>query len=144
MSMLAAMFPMAAAAKAAVSFLSRRSQEPAQASFQQVLQQTRGMQLVSQRDADGDGMLAASEFGGSRDLFAAWDVDGDGKLTPAEIDAGLKLSRQWQLLDSNADGALTQHELGATRDAFHSMDQDRDGSVSRREFHRAYGAGERA
>ncbi len=140
MSFLAAMPLIGAATKVAGSLFSRRNHEPS-TSFEHVLQQTRGMQFVTQRDSDGDGVLSAAEFSGDTNLFAAWDANGDGKLTSAEIDAGMNLSRQWQLLDSDRDGALTQHELGATRDAFAKMDRDGDGNVSRREFHRAYGTG---
>lgn len=143
MSFLAAMPLIGAATKVAGSLFSRRNHEPSAASFEHVLQQTRGMQFVTQRDTDGDGALSAAEFSGDANLFAAWDTNGDGKLSSAEIDAGMNLSRQWQLLDSDRDGALTQHELGATRDAFAQVDGDGDGRVSRREFHHAYGAGER-
>jgi hypothetical protein len=136
------MFPMGAAAKAAINLLSRHADHrPAETSFQQALQESLGARILAARDANGDGVLSANEFPGDAALFSAWDADQDGKLSSAELDAGARLSRQWQLLDSDRDGSLTQHEIGATHEVFRAMDSDHDGVVSRREFHRAYRGG---
>lgn len=53
-----------------------------------------GSEILTDRDADGDGLLSAGEMGLSGDEFKALDTDGDGLLSRDELTADFTAKRQ--------------------------------------------------
>lgn len=114
-------------------------------------------------DADGDGMVSASEHAAAvKKMFGEMDANGDGKVTAAEMDAmhgmrgmqgmhGMKSgsrsdsgkamghamssSEKIAKMDTNGDGMMSasEHDSGAQA-MFAQMDTDGNGSLSRQEM----------
>ena len=139
MSIVAAMIPMGMALNVASKMIHSRGNS-AKTPFSDVLQESLGSRLVKQWDADGNGALSVSEFGGSAAAFAHLDRDGDGALRAGELDAGLaraQFQRRAQsltnaamrLYDSDNDGVLTAAEFGRDAKLFEAIDANGDGNI---------------
>lgn len=148
MSIVAGMIPVGLALNLASKLIHSRG-NPAKTHFSDALQESLGSRLVKQWDADGDGALSVSEFGGSATAFAQLDRDGDGALRAGELDAGLaraQFQRRAQALadaamrlhDSDNDGALTAAEFGRDAELFEAVDANGDGRIDRDELLDAY------
>lgn len=148
MSIVAAMIPVGLALNVASKIIHSRGNS-AKTPFSDVLQESLGSRLVKQWDADGDGTLSVSEFGGSATAFAHFDRDGDGVLKAGELDAGLaraQFQRRAQsltdaamrLYDFDNDGTLTAAEFGQDAKLFEAIDANGDGNIDRDELLGAY------
>lgn len=108
-------------------------------------------QIVQKDDANGDGLLSASETKLDSDMFKKLDADGDGKLTTDELVSGLQNNRMrpmgpppppppmdsaemassiMQDEDANEDGVLSIDETELGSDEFNILDTDGDGKVT--------------
>lgn len=120
-------------------------------------------EIISNKDADGDGSLSIEEFGTSDKIFSEIDTDGDSLLTndelqkhfdskKAEMETLLSsrsalnaLSNQSALQlpdvnemisnrDEDGDGALSTEEFGAPEEIFSEIDTDGDGVINAEEL----------
>jgi Ca2+-binding EF-hand superfamily protein len=99
-------------------------------------------QRFSQRDANRDGYLTQSEYGGHPGNFRALDRDGDNRLSHDEFvfrrggGAGptIALPDEFAYLDLNADGNLSRAEWYGRDVPFDQADRNDDGRVTRDEF----------
>jgi Ca2+-binding EF-hand superfamily protein len=111
-------------------------------------QQTRWDYLAAKYDADGDGVIASTEYGRGEDGFRELDRNGDGSIERAELNgweeglAQAMAPRRVQTVvgpmllaryfDSNGDcGQLSRRELD---EVFPSYDADGDGRILPAEF----------
>lgn len=56
--------------------------------------------IISEKDADGDGVLSAEELGVSAENLSAVDTDGDGVVSQAELTASLKSHREEMMAEN--------------------------------------------
>ena len=101
-------------------------------------------QRFAQRDANRDGYLTQSEYGGHPGNFRALDRDGDNRLSREEFvlrrgaTAGggpvVALPDEFAYLDLNADNTLSRAEWYGRDVAFDRVDRDNNGRITRDEF----------
>jgi hypothetical protein len=107
-------------------------------------------------DRNGDGIVSAAEWRGSKRSFAVHDWNGDGRLAGDEVRVGATrpradqdplfdsadreyifgdwTDRGFRALDHNRDGRITADEWHFDREGYRRADHNRDGIISRAEF----------
>src|SRR5262245_40275345 len=103
-------------------------------------------QRFTQRDADRDGYLTLSEYGGHPGNFRALDRDGDNRLSREEFvyrrggagEAGagpvVALPDEFAYLDLNSDRTLSRAEWYGRDVPFDRVDRDNNNRITRDEF----------
>jgi Ca2+-binding EF-hand superfamily protein len=99
-------------------------------------------QRFEQRDANRDGYLTQSEYGGHPGNFRALDRDGDNRLSRDEfVRRGgggggpvVALPDEFAYLDMNSDSTLSRAEWYGRDIPFDRVDRNNDGRISRDEF----------
>ena len=98
-------------------------------------------QRFQQRDANRDGYLTVSEYGGHPGNFRALDRDGDNRLSRDEFvvrrGAGgptVALPDEFAYMDLNADGNLSRAEWYGRDVPFDRVDSNDDNRITRDEF----------
>ena len=87
-------------------------------------------------DANGDGVLARSEYDGSLSgSFKRQDRNGDGVITPDEVGNSPQAQKAFNAMDKNKDGAVTQQEFQIhSADWYEQRDLNKDGSLNKSEI----------
>lgn len=102
--------------------------------------------LIKNRNTNGDKVLTADEAGNFGSVFSKIDVNGDDQVnkdelnafyfSPARVDQmtiGLISSK-----DNNGDGTLGIDELGVSQEIFSKIDANSDGTLSKDELDAAH------
>lgn len=106
----------------------------------------RPMGMFDRLDVDGNGSIAADEFGGERlEMLRATDADGDGTLSEDELLTYVmerafkrRAERAARYLDIDGDGTVTLAEIEDHQNKrFALFDRNNDGEVSREELQRS-------
>ncbi len=115
--------------------------------------------IMSDKDADGNGLMSLQESGLTEDQFGNIDADGDGSATSDELTTALKSKREEMMSkikqhfdanpeelatrmsarimeeqDADGDGGLSLEESGLDDEDYASIDTDGDGSVNSAEL----------
>lgn len=95
--------------------------------------------IISDEDADGDGVLSLDETEFDEDKFAEIDTDGDGYLSQEEIQADLEANMPPPPMGgggggSDEDDDDDEDEVDSLEDLFTSADTDGDGVLSEEEY----------
>lgn len=119
--------------------------------------QARAAAAFEAADADGDGLVSATEFAAVDDKrdrrggasarfddedFKLGDADGDGTLSVEEFEAlpaakrAARAQRKFERLDADGDGGLSASEFPSRAARLAALDADGDGQVTRREMRR--------
>jgi Ca2+-binding EF-hand superfamily protein len=91
-------------------------------------------------DVNNDGVLARTEWRGSRVAFNRLDRDADGVLTRREVLGVIptvqnnRYGERFVDYDNDSDGVISADEWPGTRRSFLDRDLNRDGMITRREF----------
>lgn len=101
--------------------------------------------MIKDKDADGDEALNVKELGLPEDIFTKIDTDGDGNASRTELNTYYPISKidipTLGLIknnDANGDKLLTAEELGVSEDVFAKIDTSGDGKTDREELNAAH------
>jgi len=101
--------------------------------------------MIKDKDADGDNALNVKELGLPEDIFTKIDTDGDGNASRDELNIYYPISKTdiptLHLIknkDTDGDKLLTAEELGIAKEDFSRIDTNSDGKTDRDELNAAH------
>jgi len=103
------------------------------------------MDMIKDKDSDGDKALSAEELNVPDDVFTKIDINGDGNTDSVELNAyypvsGIDIPTLHLIKDKDTDGdkVLSGEELGVTEDVLKGVDANGDGNADREELNAAH------
>ena len=93
--------------------------------------------IIKVADANGDGKLSRTEWGGLAQKFRTWDADKDNSLDSTELEATDEADLVMKLADADGDEKVARAEWAQFAQAFPRLDKGRDGSIDRDELETA-------
>jgi len=103
------------------------------------------MNMVKDKDSDGDKVLSAEELNVPEDVFTKIDINSDGNTDSVELNAyypvsSIDIPTLHLIKDKDTDGdkVLSGEELGVTEDILKEIDANGDGNADREELNAAH------
>lgn len=93
--------------------------------------------IIKVADANGDGKLSRTEWGGLAQKFRIWDADKDNSLNATELEETDEVELVMKLADADGDEKIARAEWAQFAQAFPRLDKGRDGSIDRDELETA-------